>query len=101
MPALARTDVDNLLYPRVTQGTVRLRVANESLETDYLDYLAVLAVERPPPSRHQCCARWRGANSTAWSLLKRRSRLRTSRQGSAGPISPERWLGLGIQSHRP
>ncbi len=46
MPALARTDVDNLLYPRVTQGTVRLRVANESLETDYLDYLAVLAVER-------------------------------------------------------
>jgi hypothetical protein len=48
MPALARTDVDNLLYPKDSDGTVRLRVANESRETDHLDYLAVLAVDHRP-----------------------------------------------------
>ena len=48
MPALARTDVDNLLHARAEKGMLRLRVTNESRETDFLDYLAVLAVEHRP-----------------------------------------------------
>jgi hypothetical protein len=43
--ALARTDVDNLLYPTVENGMLRLRVANELNETDYLDALSILAVD--------------------------------------------------------
>ncbi|HET6797104.1 MAG TPA: hypothetical protein VFH40_08085 [Gemmatimonadales bacterium] len=46
--ALARTDVDNLLYPTVENGTLRLRVANELNETDYLDALSILAVDHSP-----------------------------------------------------
>ena len=48
MPALSRTDVDNLLHAAAVRDTVRLRVANVSRETDYLDYLAVLAVDHRP-----------------------------------------------------
>ena len=42
---LQRTDVDNLEYATPQEGVLRLRVANELAETDYLDALAVLAVD--------------------------------------------------------
>jgi hypothetical protein len=42
---LQRTDVDNLDYATPRDGELRLRVANELEETDYLDALAVLAVD--------------------------------------------------------
>jgi hypothetical protein len=44
-PALARTDVDNLAYATAQNGILRLRVANELNETDYLDALSLLAVD--------------------------------------------------------
>ena len=44
---LQRTDVDNLDYAAPRDGVLRLRVANELEETDYLDALAVLAVDAP------------------------------------------------------
>jgi len=44
----ARADVDNLLYAVPKRGTLRLRVANELQETDYLDALVVLAVDHDP-----------------------------------------------------
>jgi hypothetical protein len=47
-PALARTDVDNLVYATAQDGMLRLRVANELNETDYLDALSVLAVDHAP-----------------------------------------------------
>ncbi|HEU5303907.1 MAG TPA: hypothetical protein VFU40_04620, partial [Gemmatimonadales bacterium] len=47
-PALARTDLDNLLYTVPQDGLLRLRVANELNETDYLDALTVLAIDHPP-----------------------------------------------------
>jgi hypothetical protein len=47
-PALARTDLDNLIYATARNGVLRLRVANELNETDYLDALSVLAVDHPP-----------------------------------------------------
>jgi hypothetical protein len=50
MPALTRTDVDNLLSAAAVGDTVRLRVVNQSRETDYLDYLTVLAVDHRPGS---------------------------------------------------
>jgi hypothetical protein len=47
-PALARTDVDNLMYATAQNGVLRLRVANELNETDYLDALSLLAVDHAP-----------------------------------------------------
>jgi hypothetical protein len=47
MPALARTEVDNLLYAVPVGDSLRLRVTNELNETDHLDRLAVLAVDHP------------------------------------------------------
>ncbi len=43
--ALQRTDVDNLDFAHAEDGVLRLRVANELAETDYLDALTVLAVD--------------------------------------------------------
>jgi len=42
---LQRTDVDNLDFAAPDEGVLRLRVANELSETDYLDALSVLAVD--------------------------------------------------------
>jgi hypothetical protein len=47
-PALARTDVDNLMHATAQNGVLRLRVANELNETDYLDAMSVLAVDHAP-----------------------------------------------------
>jgi hypothetical protein len=47
-PALARTDVDNLMYATAQNSVLRLRVANELNETDFLDALSVLAVDHAP-----------------------------------------------------
>lgn len=47
-PGLARTDVDNLVYATAQNGFLRLRVANELNETDYLDALSVLSVDHEP-----------------------------------------------------
>jgi hypothetical protein len=41
----ARTDVDNLVYAAAEGGELRLKVANELQETDYVDGIAVLAVD--------------------------------------------------------
>lgn len=41
----ARTDVDNLVYPAAERGELRLKVSNELQETDYVDGIAVLAVD--------------------------------------------------------
>jgi hypothetical protein len=46
-PALARTDLDNLVYAVPERGLLRLRVANELNETDYLDALSVVVVDHP------------------------------------------------------
>jgi hypothetical protein len=48
MRGLARTDVDNLVYAAAIRDTLRLRVGNQARETDYLDYVAVLAVDHRP-----------------------------------------------------
>jgi hypothetical protein len=48
MHALARTDVDNLDYVRPEHGVMRLKLANEQRETDYVDALSVLAVDHDP-----------------------------------------------------
>ena len=42
---LERTDVDNLDFAAPEDGVLRLRLANELQETDYVDALAVLAVD--------------------------------------------------------
>ena len=44
---LARTDVDNLVFAAAPQGVLRLKLANELAETDYVDELTVLAVDAP------------------------------------------------------
>ena len=46
-PALARTDVDNLVFATTQGDSLRLRVANELSETDYLDELSLLVVDHP------------------------------------------------------
>ena len=46
--AAARTDVDNLVYATPTDGVLRLKLANEMNETDYVDALSVLAVDHDP-----------------------------------------------------
>src|SRR6266446_6041181 len=45
MRALARTDVDNLDFVQPEHGVMRLKLANEQRETDYVDALSVLAVD--------------------------------------------------------
>ncbi|HJR16014.1 MAG TPA: hypothetical protein VJ808_04105 [Gemmatimonadales bacterium] len=47
-PSLARTDLDNLIHAVPERGILRLRVANELAETDYLDAVSVLAVDHAP-----------------------------------------------------
>jgi hypothetical protein len=47
-PAFERVDVDNLAYATAENGLLRLRVANELNETDYLDAISVLAVDHQP-----------------------------------------------------
>jgi hypothetical protein len=47
-PALARTDLDNLDYATSQGGLLRLRMANELDETDYVDALSILAVDHDP-----------------------------------------------------
>jgi hypothetical protein len=44
---LARTDIDNLDHLRVVDGRIRLRMANELAETDYVDRVSLLMVEHP------------------------------------------------------
>lgn len=48
MRALQRTDVDNLDYATPADGTLRLKVANELNETDYVDALRVVAIDHDP-----------------------------------------------------
>jgi hypothetical protein len=43
--ALQRTDLDNLDFATAQRGSVRLDVRNELSETDYIDRLAILAVD--------------------------------------------------------
>src|SRR2546425_688789 len=45
MHAHARTDVDNLDFVQPDHGVMRLKLANEQRETDYVDALSVLAVD--------------------------------------------------------
>ncbi|MBS1171892.1 MAG: hypothetical protein H6R12_722 [Proteobacteria bacterium] len=45
MRPLVRTDVDNLDFARPRDGVLRLKVANELDETDYLDAIEVLAID--------------------------------------------------------
>jgi hypothetical protein len=47
MPALQRADVDNLVYATPDRGVLRLRLANELRQTDYVDALSILAVDHP------------------------------------------------------
>jgi hypothetical protein len=43
-----RTDVDNLPHLATRNGVARIQVRNELQETDYVDALAILAVDHPP-----------------------------------------------------
>lgn len=45
---LSRTDLDNLDFVREANGILRLKLANELQETDYIDALSVLAVDHDP-----------------------------------------------------
>ncbi|MFQ5529229.1 MAG: hypothetical protein ACE5FP_02680, partial [Gemmatimonadota bacterium] len=45
---LSRTDLDNLDFVRAADGLVRLKLANELHETDYIDALSVLVVDHEP-----------------------------------------------------
>jgi hypothetical protein len=47
MPGLQRPDLDNLLYATPERGVLRLRLANELRETEYVDALSLLAVDHP------------------------------------------------------
>jgi hypothetical protein len=51
LPGLARTDTDNLEFARTVQGRLRLKLANELAETDYVDAISVLAVDHAPGLR--------------------------------------------------
>ncbi|MFQ5889362.1 MAG: hypothetical protein ACE5JR_04840 [Gemmatimonadota bacterium] len=46
--SLARTDVDNLDFARAENGLLRLRLAAELPETEYVDAISVLAVDHEP-----------------------------------------------------
>ena len=46
--ALQRTDVDNLDYATPVNGVLRLEVRNELSETDFIDQLAIVAVDHDP-----------------------------------------------------
>jgi hypothetical protein len=48
MRSLARTDVDNLDFAMAANGRLRLKLANELDETDFVDALDVLAVDHDP-----------------------------------------------------
>jgi len=48
MRTLARTDVDNLDFAMAEHGRLRLKLANELDETDFVDALDVLAVDHDP-----------------------------------------------------
>ena len=48
MRPLARTDVDNLDFATAEHGRLRLKLANELDETDFVDALDVLAVDHDP-----------------------------------------------------
>jgi len=48
MRTLARTDVDNLDFAMAANGRLRLKLANELDETDFVDALDVLAVDHDP-----------------------------------------------------
>jgi hypothetical protein len=45
LKSLARTDVDNLEHATAANGTLRLKLANQLEETDYVDMVRVLAVD--------------------------------------------------------
>jgi hypothetical protein len=49
-PAAARTDLDNLIYAVPEDGRLRLKMANELNETDYVDAVSLLVVDHPPAS---------------------------------------------------
>jgi hypothetical protein len=51
MPALQRTDLDNLIHAAPSAGTLPLKLANELRETDYVDAVSILAVDHPPGTR--------------------------------------------------
>jgi hypothetical protein len=46
-PALTRTDLDNLVRARPTQGVLRFLLTDEANETEHVDAFAVLAVDHP------------------------------------------------------
>jgi hypothetical protein len=46
-PALARTDLDNLLYARPKDGLLRFRMTDEADETEHVDAFTVVAVDHP------------------------------------------------------
>ena len=48
MPALVRTDRDNLDYAQARDGIVRLRLTGESGETEHVDAVRLLAVDHDP-----------------------------------------------------
>lgn len=46
-PALARTDIDNLIHARPVDGVLRFRMTAEAPETEHVDAITVLAVDHP------------------------------------------------------
>ena len=46
-PALARTDIDNLVHARPFGGLLRFRMTAEADETEHVDAITVLAVDHP------------------------------------------------------
>jgi hypothetical protein len=47
MPALQRTDIDNLIFASPERGVLRLRLANVLREIEYVDALSIIAVDHP------------------------------------------------------
>lgn len=46
-PALARTDMDNLIYARPFGGVLKFRMTAEAPETEHVDAITVLAIDHP------------------------------------------------------
>ena len=46
-PALARTDLDNLIFARALKGTLQFLMTDEANETEHVDAFTVVAVDHP------------------------------------------------------
>ncbi len=78
-PALARTDLDNLMYVRPEHGVLRFLLTDEANETEHIDAFTVVAVDHPAGTEIAPDAR---ANGTFHVL-----------QGMVAPVAARDFMG--------